>query len=406
MTEGVTEQHLIKLLKYFDNPIYLDYIVKVCRICSYWKDTVDIAIIESYDSVGDIGFRAKFSFPVFILLSHPLCRIRSHKDYPLRESFFITNLGLILVFFSSLNQMTIMKLYGHLASDFFNPSSEPLEPQDPQQGVICWEFPVSSRPVEYSSMNFIELNDSQPRDAGPYMTAIFDKYFRLLYWSFPRKGFSLSTHFLYTRDRISSFVKVAKSIYLIEKIGNPHFMLIEGKYVETRKVYMKGLNVNSAGYSFDTFDALMDADAANEIMLRSNSEQLFVNGIVTELRQSGGIRNEIMTVIADYVLSTYDIIQALIGIVVSIRYTNSSKPFDVGDINDIREEVANILVDIKKDIIVPPTISDSVNHLFEICLTQMFPLVVIDSMPPNIISCNYKDVLTGRVHVFDLTNLC
>jgi hypothetical protein len=28
------------------------------------------------------------------------------------------------------------------------------------------------------------------------------------------------------------------------------------------------------------------------------------------------------------------------------------------------------------------------------------------SMPPNIISCNYKDVLTGRVHVFDLTNLC
>jgi hypothetical protein len=29
-----------------------------------------------------------------------------------------------------------------------------------------------------------------------------------------------------------------------------------------------------------------------------------------------------------------------------------------------------------------------------------------NTMPPNIISCNYKDVLTGRVHVFDLTNLC
>jgi hypothetical protein len=27
-------------------------------------------------------------------------------------------------------------------------------------------------------------------------------------------------------------------------------------------------------------------------------------------------------------------------------------------------------------------------------------------MPPNIISCNYKDVLTGGVHVFDMTNLC
>jgi transposase len=30
----------------------------------------------------------------------------------------------------------------------------------------------------------------------------------------------------------------------------------------------------------------------------------------------------------------------------------------------------------------------------------------VHDMPPNIISCNYKDVLTGRVHVFDLTNLC
>jgi hypothetical protein len=30
----------------------------------------------------------------------------------------------------------------------------------------------------------------------------------------------------------------------------------------------------------------------------------------------------------------------------------------------------------------------------------------IYTMPPNIISYNYKDVLTGRVHVFDLANLC
>ena len=28
------------------------------------------------------------------------------------------------------------------------------------------------------------------------------------------------------------------------------------------------------------------------------------------------------------------------------------------------------------------------------------------TIPPNIILCNYKDVVTGRVHVFDLTNLC
>jgi PiT family inorganic phosphate transporter len=33
-------------------------------------------------------------------------------------------------------------------------------------------------------------------------------------------------------------------------------------------------------------------------------------------------------------------------------------------------------------------------------------MLKLASIPPNIISCNYKYVLTGRVHVFDLTNLC
>jgi len=27
-------------------------------------------------------------------------------------------------------------------------------------------------------------------------------------------------------------------------------------------------------------------------------------------------------------------------------------------------------------------------------------------IPPNLISCNYKDVVTARVRVFELTNLC
>jgi hypothetical protein len=50
---------------------------------------------------------------------------------------------------------------------------------------------------------------------------------------------------------------------------------------------------------------------------------------------------------------------------------------------------------------------------YDVCVEKVIhgrALVTVDgkwhAMPPNIISCNYKDVLTGRVHVFDLTNLC
>ena len=31
---------------------------------------------------------------------------------------------------------------------------------------------------------------------------------------------------------------------------------------------------------------------------------------------------------------------------------------------------------------------------------------LIYTIPASIISCNYEDVLTGRVHAFDFTNLC
>ena len=63
---------------------------------------------------------------------------------------------------------------------------------------------------------------------------------------------------------------------------------------------MKGLNEHSGRYSFDTFYALMNADAANEIMLRCNPESSFVNGIVTELKQSVGLQNSIISHMLQY----------------------------------------------------------------------------------------------------------
>jgi hypothetical protein len=52
------------------------------------------------------------------------------------------------------------------------------------------------------------------------------------------------------------------------------------------------------------------------------------------------------------------------------------------------------------DLTIKNSLHDAINMLDD---KSNLPLII---MPPNIISCNYKDVLTGRVHVFDLTNLC
>jgi hypothetical protein len=379
MVEALIEHHLVELLKNFDNQLYIDYMTKILRIVSSCEDEFAMAgirSVQSRDLAGDIGYRAKFSFPVFVLLSHPICKFRSHRNYQLREPFFIAQLGLVPVFFSSLNQMTILKLWGNRADEFFNPSNAPL----PETDITCWEFPVSDRrSVEYSSLNFVEQNDSQPEDAGMYLTTIFDKYLRLMYWLFPRHGFSPSTHFLFGRDRISSFVKISKSLFLVEKIGNPQTIPLEGKYIETRQIQVKGLTECNGEYFFDHFSALMDSELANEIMIRSNPESLFINGMLADIKYSGGRRNSILTLRADYALSIYDIVQSLIGIVLSRKFNDPSNETHAEDIDSIREGVANIFNDIQKDVMMPSTISDNINDLFGICLTQMFPVLVIDS---------------------------
>lgn len=280
--------------------------------------------------------------------------------------------------------MTVLKLWGSRTDEFFNPCNAPLETD-----IVCWEFPVSdSGPVEYSSLNFIEQNNSQPEYAGRYLTTIFDKYFRLMYWLFPSNGFSPSTHFLFGRERLRSIIKISKSLFLVKKIGYPETILLEGKYIETRQVEVKGLTTRKGRYFFDHFSALMDNELANEIMLQEHPESLLINGIMADIKSSGGVRNSILTFRADYVLSIYDIVQSLIGIVASRKFNDSPAGMVDEDIDIVREGVANIFYDIQKDVTLPSTVSDYIDDLFGVCLTQMFPALVIDSRSPPIANYN------------------
>jgi hypothetical protein len=86
----------------------------------------------------------------------------------------------------------------------------------------------------------------------------------------------------------------------------------------------------------------MDSDLANGIMTHQEPESLFINGMLVEIRYGGGRRNTILTLRTDYELYHYDIVQCLIGIVLSKSLQDPSYTGGAKDINHIREKVGDI----------------------------------------------------------------
>jgi hypothetical protein len=373
MTDGAQEQHLAKLLKEFNKDMYLDCVVKAEKVISDCSDQSlhpQMNVIKSADRAGDLAFRVSFSFPVFLMLSHPICKFRSHRNYPMRERFFIANLGLVPVFCPTLDIMTVLKLWGERASSFFNPTNSPLT----DSTAVCWELPSSSISSEYSSMNFVIQNSSQPEIVEEHLSHVLEKYFTFAFWSFPRPGFTPSTHFLHGETAISSQIKVAKSLYVIDEIGRMEKIVLEGKTIEAIRVKMRGLMRTGRIYQFTHFEALIDIDIANAMMQKENLETTFVNGIVSEVKQRMG-KHSLMTVVAEYGKSSFDVISALIGIVADEKYSETSSVVSIGSIDELRERVYDLYLDIRKNLQITMTLSDLTPNLFDLALNYMFPIL-------------------------------
>ncbi len=380
--DGTNEQHLAVLLKKFNQKMYIDYVLKteqIVKSCGDSSQFTELEVIKTPDQAGDLAFRTAFDFPVYIMLSHPICKFRSHRNYPVGEKVYIANLALVPVFFSSLNLMSVLKLWGERATGFFNPANSPLA----DSGALCWELPYASKPAEFSSMNFILQNGSDPQTVDPILTAIFEKYFQLLYWTFPHPGFSPSTHFLHGSTRISSQVKISKSLYLIEEINRPSRFFLEGKIIDGTSVTLRGLVMKDNSFFFQSFPAILDSDLAEQILPRPNLESSLINGVVAEVTQTHDeqhFKNSILTVIADYdyVESYYDILTALIGMVVDFKFANSDSLTEIGSVADISLQVRQAYLSIDRMLKVKRSLSEVISNPFQFAIDSMFPAVVED----------------------------
>lgn len=380
--DRANEQHLALLLKKFSQKMYVDCVLKteqIIKSCDDSSQFTQLEVIKTPDEAGDLAFRTAFDFPVYIMLSHPICKFRSHRNYPVGERVYIANLALVPVFFSSLNLMSVLKLWGERATGFFNPANSPLA----DSSALCWELPYASKPAEFSSMNFILQNGSDPQVVDPILTTIFEKYFQLLYWTFPHPGFSPSTHFLHGRTRISSQVKISKSLYIIEEINKTTRFFLEGKIIEGTNVTLRGLIMKDNRFFFQSFRAILDSDLAQQILTRPNLASSFINGVVAEVTQMHDeqhFKHSILTVIADYdyVESYYDILTALIGMMVDFKFANSDSLAEIETVADISSQVREAYLNIHRMLKVERSLSEVISNPFEFAINELFPAVVQD----------------------------
>jgi hypothetical protein len=376
------EQHLAVLLKKFSQKMYIDYILKTGQIvksCKHSSQFTDLEVMKTPDEAGELAFRTAFNFPIYIMLSHPICKFRSHRNYPVGEKAYIANLGIVPVFFSSLNLMSVLKLWGERASGFFNPANAPLADSD----SLCWELPYTSKPAEFSSMNFILQNGSDPQVVGPILTTIFEKYFRLLYWTFPHPGFSPSTHFLHGSTRISSQVKISKSLYIIEEINNPTRFLLEGKTVEGTCVTLRGLVMRGDKFFLQSFPAILDSDLDEQILTRPNLASSFINGVVAEVTQKTSYeqhftKHSLLTVVSDYGESYFDILTALVGMIADFKFASSDSLTEIGTVANVSKMVREAYLGIDRMLKVKRSLSEVIGNPFELVIDAVFPAIVED----------------------------
>jgi len=376
MVVGLHENHLGKLLQNFDRNTYLDYILTNESVLQSIGESVleHGEIVKSSDLGGNLAFRLKFGLPTYVTLSHPICRFRTRHNYPVRQYSYFASLGLVPVYFASLNRISILKLYGERTENFFSPNSTPLS----NAGIDCWEFPISAKPLEYSSMNFLIQNESVPRPAEAQISAIMNKYFTYGFWNWDTSKFNSCSHFLHTREKVTSVINIRKTICVVEELGRKSTVPLEGHMIECREAHLKILNMDGQSPSWEYVTGLLDLDLSEEMSSRSN-EFSFLNAIITDISSSGGRKFSILTVIADYGNSHFELLLSFIGIIAWSSFLRNTSVARLFSVMELKEKVYDLIIEAQHEVKLPYTLSNQVQNSFEIALRSLFPMLVLDS---------------------------
>ena len=379
--ERAQEIHLFPLLVKEFPTMAKSYRENLSALSTFGTENPYICWYE--DDSGNLFFRFNLDMPALFILSEPLSRFQAYKRYiiPINEERkFYADLGLIPAYFANLNRVSCINLWGTQASRFFAPYSQPLRGEED----IVWRLdPEASGPAQFSSMNFILKQKSIENEIpAPIRNALSD-YFKYAFWSFPRPGFGCNAHVIHSRESIKHILKVAKSLYFINRIHEPRVERLAPYYSAwVQRVELGTINRRGEFITFWTYVARDVVQKIKDEVAAEDYGKLVINGLVYEFkdkvdRPSGGLR--LLSVVADFLPTDVDVFKSLAGLSAVERFHLDPETLGpIGSVSDLRAQVERRYSHFERRIPYTVSLFDRIGRPFEFIIDELFPLLVKD----------------------------
>ncbi|MCC6018954.1 MAG: hypothetical protein LM601_07980 [Candidatus Verstraetearchaeota archaeon] len=375
------ENRLIDLLCKFDANITLSYL-KNLRKFEYEAHTLigNLEPIRDASLPDPIAFRIKFSEPLLVMLSHPLCRMHKKVHYPIEfeeERFYVTQLGMLPVYFIDLNVITLIKFWGEAAEQV----SQQALMNSLTRELSCMRLsPTNRNDIIYSTMNFIIPYGAELRKAPENVDEKASSYFKYSLWLSPKQGFSFSTHILHTKASIKYLLKVAKTLCLIDEInGYTKFQILNNKAIKAHKVTIRVLSEKNDIFFFKKRKVYIPEDVLSDLLAQDkiSLKQSFLNAIILEVKRKTD-SFELLSVLSDIGASSFELVQTLMSFVLMRIFNSNDKIAYICNVDELRRSLYNIMNQIREYIILPITISDKVEkeNLFELAFDSLHPIFI------------------------------
>jgi len=377
------ENRIIGLLTKFDRNLSLSYLQKIKE---FREELEEIGLIDRLTLIKDptlanpIGFRLEFSDPILIMLSHPLCRMHARILYPIEfewERFYVTQLGMLPVFFVDLNTITLIKFWSEAASQVSPQALRSILGKE----AACMELRPKSRKIPYSTMNFLIAFGADLWKTKGDIDEIMRSYMKYSYWTVPKPGFSFSTHLLHTKASIKYVLKVAKTLCLIDKISSSTKFRIWNRTIKVHKIRIRMLTEKNGNFFFLKREAYLPDDVLRELLSIEERDKIsikesFLNAIVLEIKEKRR-SFELLSIISDIGASYFELVQTLIAYTLMRTFNLSDNITFICNMDQLKMSFKNLLTQIGRYIRLPSTVSEKVENIFDIALQSLYPLFVV-----------------------------